>query len=43
MVHTYHLLGIAHDVFGIVAYALAICYYTLKLCALRGKQNDRQG
>jgi hypothetical protein len=42
MVHNYHLLGIVHDLCGIVAYAMAILYYALKLYILKRSKESRQ-
>ena len=42
MVQDYHLLGIVHDLIGIVAYAMAIRYYAAKLKELKQRKDDQQ-
>jgi hypothetical protein len=42
MALAYHLLGIVHDLIGIVAYAMAIHYYAAKLKALKQREKDDQ-
>ena len=42
MVHPYHLLGIVHDLLGIVAYTMAICYYACKLADLKRRSENQQ-
>jgi hypothetical protein len=40
MVTTYHLLGLVHDLLGIVAYTLVILYYAIKLRDLKRSRDD---
>ncbi len=42
MVQTYHLLGIVHDLIGIVAYTIAILYHALKLRDLKRRKESCQ-
>ena len=42
MVHSYHVLGIVHDLFGIVAYAMVILYYAIRFRDLKRRKEDQQ-